>query len=296
MFSRKIWPLFAAPGLLWLILLFLVPFYAVVSVAFGGVDPIFQTPVPSWNPINWNFGTFMSTLSGFLPGQVYWSVFTRTATYVALALTGSLLIGFPVAYYVSRHANRSKKILLLLLMMPFWVSYMMRMLAWVNILSPNGMLDKILTLTHLWAHPPNWLGGSAVSVVLALIYGYVPYMILPLLAAVDRLDRSVLEAARDLGATPLQAFRLITLPLCRHGLLGASAIIVMPMFGDYYTPSMISDSPQTSMLGNQIDIFFQGGPQPDVGAALTLILSAFLAVLMIYYMRSITRAQRELQE
>lgn len=294
MYPRWLWPLFAIPGVVWLILLFLVPFYAVIGVAFGGVDPVFQNPIPTWNPLDWDYTSMIETLQGFLPGNTYWTVFIRTAIYVGLALTGSLLIGYPVAYYISRHAKRSKSLLLALIVLPFWVSYMMRMLAWINLFSPSGYINKILLWTHIVTTPPNWLDGNSVSVVLGLIYGYIPYLILPLLAALDRIDRSVLEAARDLGASPMEAFTHVTLPLSKHGILGASVIIALPMFGDYYTPNIVSGSPSTSMLGNQIDIFFHGGPQPSVGAALTLILSAFLAVLMLYYMVSISRAQKEM--
>jgi spermidine/putrescine transport system permease protein len=218
----------------------------------------------------------------------------RTTIYVALALTGSLLIGYPVAYYISRHAKKTKTVLLALLVLPFWVSYMMRMLAWVNLFSLNGYINKIILWSHLMTKAPDWLNGNPTSVVLGLIYGYVPYLILPLLAALDRIDRSVLEAARDLGASPAQAFYHVTLPLSKPGILGASVIIALPMFGDYYTPNIVSSSPRTSMLGNQIDIYFHGGPQPAVGASLTLLLSGFLAVLMAYYMITIAKAQKEM--
>jgi putrescine transport system permease protein len=293
-YPKWLWPVFAVPGVVWLILLFLVPFYAVIGVAFGGVDPIFQAAVPSWNPANWNYAVLGATLVGFLPGNQYWDVFVRTVAYVALALTGSLLIGYPVAYYISRHARRTKMILIALIVLPFWVSYMMRMLAWVNLFSPNGFVNKFLLWTNLVDTPPDWLGGNHASVVLGLIYGYVPYLILPLLAALDRIDRSVLEAARDLGASPASAFFHVTLPLSKTGILGASVIIALPMFGDYYTPNIVSGSPRTSMLGNQIDLFFHGGPQQPVGASLTLVLSLFLAVLMAYYMITISKAQKEM--
>ncbi len=293
MYPKWLWPVFAVPGVVWLILLFLVPFYAVIGVAFGGVDPIFLNAVPNWNPLSWNYDTLFATLAGFLPGNQYWNVFLRTVVYVALALTGSLLLGYPVAYYISRHAQRTKMLLIALIVLPFWVSYMMRMLAWVNLFSPSGFVNKFLLWTHLVSTPPDWLGGNHASVILGLIYGYIPYLILPLLAALDRIDRSVLEAARDLGASPASAFFHVTLPLSKPGILGASVIIALPMFGDYYTPTIVSGSPRTSMLGNQIDIYFHGGPQPSVGASLTMILSAFLAVLMAYYMITISKAQKE---
>jgi ABC-type spermidine/putrescine transport system permease subunit I len=293
-YPKWLWPVFAVPGVVWLILLFLVPFYAVIGVAFGGIDPIFMNAVPSWNPAEWNYDSMIETMKGFLPGNSYWTVLIRTTIYVALALTGSLLIGYPVAYYISRHAKKTKSTLLALLVLPFWVSYMMRMLAWVNMFSLNGYINKIILWSHLMTKAPDWLNGNPTSVVLGLIYGYVPYLILPLLAALDRIDRSVLEAARDLGASPAQAFYHVTLPLSKPGILGASVIIALPMFGDYYTPNIVSSSPRTSMLGNQIDIYFHGGPQPAVGASLTLLLSGFLAVLMAYYMITIAKAQKEM--
>jgi ABC-type spermidine/putrescine transport system permease subunit I len=295
MYPKWLWPVFALPGVTWLLLLFLVPFYAVIGVAFGGVDPIFQNPIPTWNPLQWDCASALETLQGFLPGNEYWGVFVRTTEYVAIALSGSLLIGYPVAYYISRHAGRTKSVLLGLLVLPFWVSYLMRMLAWVNLFSPTGLVNELLIWTHISASPPDWLNGNPLSVILGLIYGYVPYLILPLLAALDRIDKSVIEAARDLGASPFRAFFHVTLPLSKTGVLGASVIIALPMFGDYYTPNILSGSPQTSMLGNQIDIFFHGGPQPSVGAALTLFLSLFLAVLMAYYMINVAKAQREAQ-
>jgi spermidine/putrescine transport system permease protein len=130
-------------------------------------------------------------------------------------------------------------------------------------------------------------------VILALVYGYIPYLILPLFAALDRIDRSHLEAARDLGASPWATFRTVTLPLSKIGILGGAVLITLPMFGDYYTPDIVSGAPQTSLLGNQIDLYFHYAGQPTIGAALTVILAAFLTLLMVYYMRTVHRASRE---
>jgi putrescine transport system permease protein len=303
MYPRWLWPLFALPGVVWLLILFLLPFYAVVGVAFGSVDPIFQTALPAWNPLQWNTGWVSQVLSELVPGGVYWTVFLRTTEYVFLSLLGCVLIGYPVAYYISRHATRTKSLLLILLILPFWISYLMRMLAWVNLLSPDGYGTRFLDFTHISAlllnlhvinDPHNYLSGQSFTVILALIYGYIPYFILPLYASLDRIDRSHLEAARDLGASPFRAFLHVTLPLSKTGLLGGAVLIVLPMFGDYYTPNIVSSAPTTSMIGNQIDIYFHGGPQPTIGAAITILLSAFLVVLMGYYMWTIHRASRDL--
>jgi putrescine transport system permease protein len=293
MYRRWLWPAFALPGLVWLILLFVVPFYAVLSVALGTVDPNLFQPVPIWNPLEWNVGWLVEVFERLAPGGIFYGLAMRTIVYVALALALSMLIGYPVAYYIARHAGRMKAILLVLIILPLWISYMMRMLAWVNLLAEDGYVNRFLTYAHILSAPHDWLGGRASTVILALVYGYIPYFILPLFAALDRIDRSHLEAARDLGASPLATFRTVTLPLSKTGILGGAVLIALPMFGDYYTPDLVSGSPRTSMIGNQIDLYFHGGPQPTLGAAVTIVLAAFLTVLMAYYMWTIHRASRE---
>jgi ABC-type spermidine/putrescine transport system permease subunit I len=206
MYRRWLWPAFALPGLVWLILLFVVPFYAVLSVALGTVDPILFQPVPIWNPLEWNVGWLVEVFERLAPGGIFYGVAMRTIVYVALALALSLLIGYPVAYYIARHAGRMKAILLVLIILPLWISYMMRMLAWVNLLAEDGYVNRFLTYAHILSAPHDWLGGRASTVILALVYGYIPYFILPLFAALDRIDRSHLEAARDLGASPLATY------------------------------------------------------------------------------------------
>jgi len=292
-YRRWLWPSLSFPGILWLILLFVVPFYAVLGVAFGTVDPILQQPVPVWNPLQWNVGWMQEVLNRLSPGGIWYDVGIRTIVYVAVSLALSLLIGYPVAYYTARHAGRLKGVILILIILPLWISYMMRMLAWVNLLQADGYVNRFLMFTHVLSQPRDWLGGNSSTVILALVYGYIPYLILPLFASLDRIDRSHLEAARDLGASPWSAFRNVTLPLSKTGILGGAVLITLPMFGDYYTPDIVSTSPTTSMIGNQIDLYFHGGPQPTIGAALTIVLAGFLTLLMLYYMWSIHRAQKE---
>ncbi len=189
--------------------------------------------------------------------------------------------------------KRSKTLLVVLLVIPFWVSYLLRMLAWIGLLSTDGYVNKLLIDIGI-AHPPNWLNGNAYSVILALVYGYIPYFILPVFAGLDRIDSSQIEAARDLGATPFQAFMRVTLPLSRPSILAGAALVVLPMFGDYYTNDLISASPRTNMLGNEINLFVQGGPEKNLGASLVLVLMAILSVLMLYYVYETARDTRRL--
>jgi putrescine transport system permease protein len=289
------WAGLALPGVLWLCLFFLLPFYVILCVALGTVDPIFQTPQPEWNPLAWNTRAFEFVFEGlFASGAAFQTVFVRTFFYVLIATALSLLIAYPIAYFVARYGGRWKGLLLAGLIAPFFISYLMRMLAWINLLQDDGWVNDVLVWIGILDVPRNWLDGRASSVILGLVYGYVPFMILPLYAFLDRIDRSLLEAARDLGASPFQAFRLVTLPLSIPAILAGIVIIALPMFGDYYTPNLLSGSPQTSMLGNEIYLYIKGGQQIPVGAALVVVLMLFLMVLMGYYVVSTARAQRRL--
>src|SRR5215210_542779 len=210
--GRWLWPAFALPGVVWLIVLFLTPLYAILAMAMGTSDPIFGDTLPVWNPLQWNFATFGDVLKELFTGQLG-IVFLRTIVYVAVATALSLLIGYPVAYYLARHAGRYRVLLLLLIIAPFWINYLMRMLAWVNLLTTDGYVNQVLMFVGALDAPREWLVGKHETVVLGLVYGYVPFLILPLFAALDRIDQRVIEAARDLGASPTQAFLRITLPL-----------------------------------------------------------------------------------
>ena len=286
-----LWGLLTTPGTVWLLLLFALPFFGLACVAFGHIDPVFRNAVPAWNPLAWNFENFREVLSEILTGTLR-RVFVRTVVYVFSAVLLSFLVGYPVAYYLARHAGRWRGVLLALMIVPFWVNYLMRMLAWVNLLQIDGWATRAFSMFGVHY---NWLDGQSITVVLGLVYGYVPFLVLPLYAALERLDGRLLEAARDLGAGPAHTFRMITMPLSRPGMLGAGVIIALPMFGDYYTNDMLSRSPSTEMIGNQIDFYLNATTQPQKGAVLVLVLSALLVVFMSYYLVSTIRTQRELQ-
>jgi putrescine transport system permease protein len=296
--SRWTWRLLALPGVAWLSVFFLVALYAIVAVAFGNQDTLSQ-PVPHWNPLDWNVGYVIDMLDNLTSGGPFWTVSLRTIEFVAIAVALSMLVGYPVAYYTAKHAGRWKGAILLALILPLWINYLMRMLAWINLLAPDGIGSRVLhNLGIEWlflqlgllAEPGGWLNGQPTTVVLALLYGYLPFFILPLFVALDRIDRRQIDAARDLGASPASAFMRVTLPLSMPGILAGSVLIALPMFGDYYTADLVSASTQTNMIGNQIDEFMRQGSEKVTGAALTLLLSSFLLVLMFYYLRTTRRA------
>ena len=287
--AARLWAALAAPGAFWLLFFFAVPFYAVACVAFGTVDPIFRDAIPQWNPLNWSFGEFNAVFSSVTSGPLR-GVFVRTIVYVVSAMAISFAIGFPVAYYLARHAGKRRMLLLLLIIAPFWVNYLMRMLAWVNLLSPSGLFSRFV---GLFGVQYNWLDGSPITVILGLVYGYIPFLILPLYATLERLDWRLVEAARDLGATSRQAFRVVTVPMAKAGVAAAAILIALPMFGDYYTNDLLSRSPSTEMLGNQIDYYINNSSQPQRGAVLVIMLSTLLLVALSWYLRSTSRVGKE---
>ena len=280
------------PAIVWMAIFFLVPLYVVLSVAFGTVDPIFRTSVPVWNPVNWQFtqiGTVIERLVG--PDNFYLPAVLRTVAYVLIAVAACLLISFPVAYFTARHAGRHKALVLTLLVAPFWISYMMRMLAWVNLLQNDGWVNKVISLNGLLPTQQDWLAGRPSTVVMGLIYGYVPYMILPLFAALDRISPSLLEAARDLGAGGFDVFRRVVLPMSIPGVAAGMLLVALPMMGDYFTTDLLSGSPGTSMIGNLINNSVTTPGQSGQAAALLLLVLLVLAAPMIWYTRATARSE-----
>ncbi|HEY7704963.1 MAG TPA: ABC transporter permease [Acidimicrobiia bacterium] len=288
---RGVWQGMAAPGLGWLVLLFLVPFYAILATGMGGRDPIFNQVQPAWNPLDWNPQAFIDVAKELFGGYLGPTA-VRTIAYVFIACLLCILIGYPMAYLVSRKAGRWKGLLLLIIIAPFWINYLMRMMAWVNLLSPDGQINKIIGFFGV--PPVDWLAGNHFVVIMGLVYGYIPFFILPLFAALDRIDNQVLEAARDMGASPAQTFWRVTVPLSKQGILAGLVIIALPMFGDYYTPNLLSGSPRTRMIGNDIDQLLNATASgTGQGAALTIYLMLFVGVLMIYYLVNVSRAAKE---
>jgi spermidine/putrescine transport system permease protein len=284
--SRGIWPALAAPGLIWLLLFFVAPMYVVLCIVFGTLDPIFRTAVPVWNPLQWDPTQFNYVLSHIVGADgVFGPALLRTALFVLTASALCLLIAFPVAYYVARLSGKRRGLLLTLLIAPFWISYMMRMFAWVNLLQDDGLVNTVLGFGGLFTPDVNWLTGQPVVVILGLVYGYVPYMILPLYAGLDRLSQPTLEASRDLGANRVSSFWRVTLPLSRPTIVAALLLTCLPMLGDYFTSDMLSASPKTAMVGNLInDSVLTPGQTGQAGAFVMLV---FLAALlpMLYYIR-----------
>ncbi len=281
------------PGFAWVAVFVAVSIYGLFSTSVGRTNPLLFLPEPAWSPAHWSFTNLLHVGSALLPGGQYWPVVSRTLVYVGLAVLGCVLIGYPVAYFVAIRARRSKPIILALLVLPLLVSYMLRMLAWVGLLAPNGYVNQMLNTLGIIGGPVNWLGGRPSTVVIALIYGWVPYFILPLYAALDRLDTRYLEAAADLGANAFKTFLTVTLPLSTQGILAGVVLVGLPMTGDFFTNDLVSGSPRTSMIGNLINVYANSTVEQVTAAALAIWLLVFLTLLLAYYVRSSARALRE---
>jgi ABC-type spermidine/putrescine transport system permease subunit I len=290
LYPRWYWPSFTAPATVWLAVLFVLPFYVVFSVAFGTID-LFGNPLPIYQPWYWSGTTFVNTLGRFVGSDPFYRpALYRTLVYVPVASLICLAIGYPIAYYVARFSGKRKGLYLVLLIAPFWISYLMRIYAWQGLLQPDGILNKILTSLHIVSSPVAFLDGRSLTVILGLVYGYIPYMILPLYGFLDRIDQNLLEAGRDLGAGPTKTFLRVTLPLSRQAILAGMVIVALPMFGDYFTVNLLG-STKTAMYGNLIDNAVEnpgGGPQ---AASLVLMLMVALIVPLLYYLSSTKRAQ-----
>jgi spermidine/putrescine transport system permease protein len=280
------------PGIIWLALLFIVPFYVILSIAGGYVNQVFGYPVAVYNPLRWNSASFTAAWHDMVgSGGFVLPIMGRTLWYVAAASLLSLLIAYPAAYFVARFAGRRKGLFLVLLIAPFWVSYMMRMLAWIGLLQTDGYVNKALT-SVLGVQPVNWLGGMSITVILGLVYGYIPYLILVLYAGLDRIDPALIEAGRDLGLSRIRTFLRVTLPLSRQPILTGMLITVLPMLGDYFTNQLLSGAAGTTMIGNVIDDQLNAPGQQGQGAVFSLLLLLVLVVPMIYYVVATNRTSR----
>ena len=290
--SRWFWIGLAMPGTAWVLLFFVAPLYVVLSILFGSIDPILRQPVPVWDPLHWDFSQFNYVMGRIFGSDPYFRpAVIRTIVYVAVASGICLLIAYPVSYFTARFAGRWKGVILGCLIAPFWISYMMRMLAWINLLQNDGLLNRTLSLGGVFDVHVAWLSGHGSTVVLGLVYGYVPYMILPLYAGLDRAPVSMLEAARDLGASRWQTFSRVTWPLTRSAVVVSLLVTTLPMLGDYFTNDLLSGSPSTSMVGNLINNAVLTPGQTGQAGAFVLIILVVSVLPMLLYVRSTRSGQ-----
>jgi spermidine/putrescine transport system permease protein len=272
--SRSVTPLLLLlPGTAWLVVFFVVPmaFMLLISLQQGTFDTGYR--------LTWNFGIYPEVV-----GQ-YWELYWRSALFALAATALTLAIGYPVAYTIAFRGGRLKNALLLIVVLPFFVSFVIRTLNWRMILSDNGFVFGFLKDLGIVAPNFHFLATPA-SVIFGLTYNFLPFMILPLYVAIEKIDRRLIEAATDLYASRLQAFWRVTFVLSLPGVVAGSLLTFIPAVGDFITAEVIgAGNPQVFMVGNIIQRKFLDSLDYPSAAALGFVLVAVVMVLVTVYTR-----------
>ena len=274
------WNRFLIPGAAWLLLLFLVPLGFVLALSFGYVDDLGRA-------------VYATDLENYADAfnPTYLPILLRSVLYALATTALCLLIGYPVAYYIARYGGRYRHALIALLVLPFFVNYLVRTYAWVALLADEGIINDALINTGIMGDPIQMI-NTPYAVIGGLTYGYLIFMILPVYGSIERLDRSVIEAGKDLYGTPWQTFRHVTLPQTKQGILAGSVLVFLPSIGDFVSAQLLG-GPDTYMVGNLIqDQFFTANNWP-FGSALTVVMMILLSIWMVAYLRSAARDVRQ---
>ena len=262
----KLRNLFLAPAAVLSVVTMVVPLvivalYSLLSRgAYGGVEP------------PWTFENYTRLFD-----PLYAVIFLKSVWIAAVATVLCLLLGFPLALFIARSGAR-KNLWLALVILPFWTSFLIRTYAWMFLLRDTGLINTVLQAAGLIREPLPLLYNDG-AVILGLVYGYLPFMVLPLYATLERLDKSLLEAAADLGARPFEALRRVTLPLCAGGIRAGAILVFVPCLGTYLTSDLLGGS-KTVLIGNLVQNQFTASRDWPFGAAASLLLMAVAMLLL----------------
>lgn len=279
MTAAGFWNRFLIPGAVWLLLLFAIPLVFVLALSFGYVDDLGRA-------------VYATELDNYADAfdSTYIPVLLRSVLYALATTVLCLAIGYPVAYYIARYGGRYRNALIALLVLPFFVNYLVRTYAWVALLADEGLVNSAIVDLGLRDEGLRLI-NTPWAVIGGLTYGYLIFMILPIYGALERLDRSVIEAGKDLYGTPLRTFLHVTLPQSKQGILAGAVLVFLPSIGDFVSAQLLG-GPDTYMVGNLIqDQFFAANNWP-FGASLTVVMMLFLSVWMVLYLRSAARDVR----
>lgn len=270
---NKSFPWLIVPPALVLIVLFGVPLLLVLAVSFASRG--------TYGGIEWamTLGNYSS-----IADPLYLHIFWRSLWLAVVTTVLCLVMGFPLAYVMARAPKRWQGLLLLLVIIPFWTNFLVRTYAWMFILRTEGLLNQALMALGLIGEPLNLLFTDT-AVLIGLVYGYLPFMILPLYATLERLDRSLVEAAWDLYAKPWQVFTRVILPLSKPGVIAGCVLVFIPSLGAYVTPDLLGGA-RTMMIGNLIQHQYLGVRDWPFGSALSFVLMAAVLAAVLYYLRA----------
>ena len=261
--------LLLAPGLAWLAVFFLVPMY------YLGDTSLQQGSLETGYVFSWAWGNYRDAFT------LYQSQFVRSLEYAGIATVISLAVSYPLAYWIAFRGGRWRNLFLLLVIAPFFVTYLIRTLAWETILSDNGLVVRILRDVHVLA-PDGRLLATSAAVVAGITYNFLPFMVLPLYVSLEQLDTRLVEAAQDLYASQAKAFLRVTLPLSLPGVFAGTLLTFIPAAGDFINASLLG-TPRQYMIGNVIQSkFFAITDYPQAAAISFVLMAAILAGVLVY--------------
>ncbi|MEW5683889.1 MAG: ABC transporter permease subunit [Pseudomonadota bacterium] len=273
---------------LWLAIFFAFPFLLVAKLSLSDT----ALAMPPYAPrIDWSRGldgvrAFLAALDGetyarLTKDRLYIDAYLSSLRLAGLGTLLLLLIGYPIAYGISRCSDGVRRALVMAVILPFWTSFLIRIYAWIAILKPAGLLNTLLAAVGL---PPVDILNTETAVILGLVYAYLPFMVLPLYAVLERQDETLIEAAQDLGATPLSAFWRVTFPLSLRGAAAGALLCFIPMAGEFVIPDLLGGS-ETLMLGKVIWTEFFANRDWPAASAVAIVLLATLTVPILLFER-----------
>jgi putrescine transport system permease protein len=269
---------------LWLLLFFLIPFVIVLKISFSDT----QIAMPPYEALfNWaadqvlEIKLHLSNFAFLYEDDLYWQSYLTSLFIAGVSTLLCLLIGYPMAYAIARTTAATRNILLLLVILPFWTSFLLRVYAWIGILKNNGLLNNALLSLGLIDQPIQMM-QTDFAVYLGIVYSYLPFMILPLYTTLEKMDLTLIEAAADLGCRPWQSFLRITLPLSMPGILAGCLLVFIPAIGEFVIPSLLGD-PGMLMIGKVLWTEFFNNRDWPVASAVAIALLLLLVIPIMYF-------------
>lgn len=283
---------------LWLVILFLIPFLIVLKVSFS--EP--TVSIPPYSPrldISDGLSALWQQIRQFsienyvflIEEPLFYRSYLSSFTIAAIATFITLLIGYPLAYAMARAPRSWRAILLMLVILPFWTSFLIRVYAWIGILKKEGLLNQVLLAIGVISEPLTILNTNA-AVYIGIVYSYLPFLVLPLYASLERMDDSLLEAAADLGCTPMKAFWTITLPISIPGIVAGCFLVFIPAVGEFVIPDLLGGS-ETLMIGRTLWVEFFNNRDWPVASAVAVVLLLVLVVPIALFQNAQARAEEK---
>jgi putrescine transport system permease protein len=277
-------PLVMAAPLIWLVLFFMVPFIIVFGISFSQSVLAIPPYESLWSWVGDKVLTLRLHLGNYnylFTDSLYISSYLYSLKVAAVSTICCLLIGYPMAYGIARSLPTTRNIYLMLIILPFWTSFLLRVYAWIGLLKNNGVINNVLMWLGI-IHEPITMMQTDFAVYIGIVYSYLPFMILPLYSNLEKHDRTLLEAAADLGSRPWKAFMRITLPLSMPGIVAGALLVFIPAVGEYVIPSLLGRTDQL-MIGRVLsDEFFANRDWPVASAVATAMLILLVVPIMIF--------------